>query len=234
MDGAHRLSFMKPTGKQRVTIVFRRFALAVFIIVVAALAADTFRHPNFWLTANQRGDLLSSHGKFLDAAKIYNDPLRIGTAQFRGGDFKAAMHTFGRVPGAKGAFNMGNAQVMLGLYDAAIASYDRALDAQPGWKEALDNKAIAIARRDKLKPNDKLREQEATNSDEDDDLTNRVVFDVKKGTHMPEPNKIEDDTAVSDGLLQASWLRRVQTTPGDFLRWKFAYQASMKSGGGDK
>jgi Ca-activated chloride channel family protein len=31
---------------------------------------------------------------------------------------------------------------------------------------------------------------------------------------------------VSDEELRATWLRRVQTTPGDFLRAKFAYQAA--------
>jgi Ca-activated chloride channel family protein len=32
--------------------------------------------------------------------------------------------------------------------------------------------------------------------------------------------------ALSDEDLRATWLRRVQTTPGDFLRAKFAYQAA--------
>ena len=30
---------------------------------------------------------------------------------------------------------------------------------------------------------------------------------------------------LSDAELQATWLRRVQTTPGDFLRAKFNFQA---------
>jgi Ca-activated chloride channel homolog len=33
---------------------------------------------------------------------------------------------------------------------------------------------------------------------------------------------------MSDAELRATWLRQVQTTPGDFLRAKFAYQASQE------
>jgi Ca-activated chloride channel family protein len=31
---------------------------------------------------------------------------------------------------------------------------------------------------------------------------------------------------MSDADLRATWLRRVQTSPGDFLQAKFAYQAA--------
>jgi Ca-activated chloride channel family protein len=31
---------------------------------------------------------------------------------------------------------------------------------------------------------------------------------------------------MSDEEMRATWLRRVQTTPGDFLRAKFAYQTA--------
>jgi Ca-activated chloride channel family protein len=33
---------------------------------------------------------------------------------------------------------------------------------------------------------------------------------------------------MNDAELRNLWLRRVQTAPADFLRAKFAYQASMK------
>jgi Ca-activated chloride channel homolog len=40
---------------------------------------------------------------------------------------------------------------MHGAYDQAIAAFDRALKLHPGWKEAEENRALAVARRDRLK-----------------------------------------------------------------------------------
>ena len=101
---------------------------AAFVLaVILVLAVGSVRNPNFWTTPDQRGDALMRQRKFADAAKAYSDPWRIGVAQYRNGDFEAAAKTFARVPGAVGAFNQGNAWLMHGQYDAAVASYDRAL-----------------------------------------------------------------------------------------------------------
>ena len=61
------------------------------------------------------------------------------------------------------------------------------------------------------------------------------MFD-QKGDNTPgeEPQDLNGQ-ALSDAELQATWLRRVQTTPGDFLRAKFAYQAAHAgAGSGDE
>jgi Ca-activated chloride channel family protein len=189
--------------------------LAVFVV---ALAVGTWRNPYFWFSADQRGERLFHEKKFAEAAKTYADPWRIGLAQYRNGDFEAAAKTVARVPGADGAFYQGNAWVMRGKYDAAIASYDRALDARPGWKDAIENKALALSRKQALEASGSDREESAEAYEPD-----KVVFDQqggdKKGGEMNEGK-------LSDAELRATWLRRVQTTPGDFLRAKFAYQAA--------
>jgi Ca-activated chloride channel family protein len=142
-------------------------------------------------------------------------------AQYRNGDFKEAAKTFARVPGADGAYNMGNAQLMHGQYDAAIVAYDRALSLRPGWKDAEDNKALALARKKKIEDSGKDRDKESADAYDPD----KIVTDQKgddKNTKVTEIT--EEDT--TDAGFQATWLRRVQTTPGDFLRSKFAYQAA--------
>ena len=114
------------------------------------------RNPNFWRTPDQRGDALVRAGKFSAAAKAYANPWRVGVAQYRNGDFEAAAKTFARVPGATGAFDQGNAWLMHGQYDAAVASYDRALGFHPGWKEAEENKALALARKAKIEASGRI------------------------------------------------------------------------------
>ena len=196
--------------------------LAVAFAVV--LVAGTLRNPNFWRTPDRRGDLLFQARKFTEAAKTYTDPAHIGLAQYRTGDFESAAKTFARVPGAVGAFNQGNALVMLGKYDAAIQSYDRALVFHPDWKEAQENKSIAQIRKQRLDESDKNREIESAEAYDPD----TIAFDMKGKNEKAPPMDLTQQT-MSDAELRATWLRQVQTTPADFLRAKFAYQASQMS-----
>ncbi|HEY2711867.1 MAG TPA: hypothetical protein VGI60_05075 [Chthoniobacterales bacterium] len=203
------------------TIFFLGLLCAVF---ADALLIGTIRDPNFWRTSDQRGDALCRAKKFSQAAKTYTDPLRVGTAQYRNGDFEAAAKTFARVPGAFGAFDQGNAWLMHGAYDAAIASYDRALAFRHDWKEAKENKALAIARKEKIAASGGNAAEEQTGEEKPDE----VVFDLKGENKRGQAQELAEGEPQSDAALQATWLRRVQTTPGDFLRAKFYYQAAMK------
>jgi Ca-activated chloride channel family protein len=202
-----------------------RIATAVFLaLALAGLAYGSWHNPEFWRTAGQRGDALMAQKAFKQAAAAYSDPWRIGVAQYRAGDFKEAAQTFARVPGAAGAFNQGNALLMLGEYPEAIASYDRALGFHPGWQEAIDNKALAAARKKRIDNAGENREQESADAFTPDD----IVFD-KKGEDGESKPLDMNDPQLSDAELRATWLRRVQTSPGDFLRAKFAYQAAREA-----
>ena len=196
-------------------------ALAFVLVFVVVLILGTVRDPNFWSTPNQRGDALVRAGKFGEAAKVCVDPRSIGAAQYRNGDFEAAAKTFARVPGADGAYNQGNAWLMHGKYDAAVASYDRALGFRPGWKEAEENKALTLARKAKIEASGKDRDQEQTTEEKPDDVVFEQKGEQQKGTTVE-----LSGGKMSDEELRALWLRRVQTTPGDFLKAKFAYQAA--------
>jgi Ca-activated chloride channel homolog len=205
----------------------RGFAWLAGSAFVAVLIAGTLQNPNFWRTSEQRGAALFHAGKFKEAAKVYTDPWRVGVAQYRDGSFEEAAKTFARVPGATGAFNAGNALLMHGKYDAAIRSYDRALSFRPGWKEAEENKALAEARKKMLEASGENRDQEQTDSGKPDE----IVFDQKGENSTPD---LATEGPASGADLQATWLRRVQTTPGDFLKAKFAYQAAHLEQSGTK
>ena len=189
-------------------------------IVAAVLGIGTWRDPDFWATADQRGDALMKKKRFAEAAKVFRDPMRTGIAQYRDGQFEAAAGTFARVSGATGLYNAANAWLMHGQYERAIGLYDRALAIRPDWTDAADNKDVAIARRDRMKVSDEEREQESADAYDADDIT----FDNKGGNEDKDGKPIE--AGGSDAALQATWLRRVKTTPAQFLKAKFAWQAS--------
>ncbi len=188
------------------------------------LLVQSLREPHFWITADQKGSRLFHQGRYAEAAKAFTDPWWIATSQYRHGDFEVAAKTFARVPGAKGAYDQGNAWLMNGKYDAAIASYDRALGFQPGWKEAEENKALAVARKQRLDASGKDRDQESTEAYKPDE----IVFDQKGEDKQGKPMELGSEK-MSDDELRASWLRRVQTTPSDFLKAKFASQAASSA-----
>jgi Ca-activated chloride channel family protein len=200
----------------------------ILILFVSApiLVIGTLRNPNFWNGADRRGDALIRQNNFEEAAETYIDPLRQGIAFYRAGDFEKAAKAFVRVPDDTGAFNQGDALLMHGAYDQAVAAFDRALGLRPGWKEAEENRALALARRDAIK-------KQAGDQGADQDPDEIVVELNAKHSEKKANSSIEGD-ALSDEEVQATWLRRVQTTPGDFLRLKFAYQAQAKTGADQK
>ncbi len=193
--------------------------LVVLLLIV--LGVQSWRVADFWATAAQQGDRAMAAGDYQAAAGLYRDPWRIGVAQFRNGDFEAAAGTFARVPGAPGAFNQGNALLMHGDYDGAVDSYDRALGFRPGWQDAEDNKALALARKKRIDDAGANRDQESAGAYQPD----QTVVDQKGEDQQDDQPQDMNEQQLSDTELRATWLRRVQTTPADFLRAKFAYQA---------
>jgi Ca-activated chloride channel family protein len=200
------------------------------IVGVALLAAAVLftafgpaRRPELWLTPDQRADRLFREGKYGEAAKAYTDPARQGTALYRAGDFKAAATAFARDGTPEGAYDRGNALLMLGKYDDAVKSYDRALSLRPGWKDAQENRAVAVIRRERMT----FKGGDATGGQVKAD---EVVFEKGKN-EAGEEVQVAGGDPLSDDQLRALWLRRVQTKPADFLRAKFAFQLEEKKVG---
>jgi Ca-activated chloride channel family protein len=191
--------------------------------VILFVAFDPWRRPDLWITPDQHGDRLFRAGMYDEAAKAYTDPARLGTALYRAGDFKAASATFARDGSSEGAFNRGNALTMLGKYEDAIGSYNRALSLRPGWKDAEENRAIAVVRRDRLK-------REGGDMTGGQSKPDDIVFG-KGQKQTGDRVQVDAGAPLSDDQLRALWLRRVQTKPADFLRAKFAYQLQQQEGG---
>lgn len=75
-----------------------------------------------------------------------------GIADYRKGEYAAAIDKFAGNPSADGEYNLGNALAQAGRYDEAIAAYDRALKLRPGMADAIANRAIVEAARKRKPP----------------------------------------------------------------------------------
>jgi Ca-activated chloride channel family protein len=202
-----------------------RAAWVMILCLATAAPAEASGWRDLWLTPDQQGQRLLERGEFAEAAQHFTTPERIGYAWFRAGDFEKAAAVYGRVPGAEGAFNRGNALVMLGQYEGAIASYDSALAHRPAWAQAQENRNLAQIR------------LAALAAPEDDAGgtggmlgADEVVIDTSGRVAQAGSETVVDEPAgaASDEALRALWLRKVDTGPGPFLAIRFQYQLARQ------
>ncbi|MCS7467362.1 tetratricopeptide repeat protein [Stieleria sp. ICT_E10.1] len=189
-----------------------------FLTVVAVVGTLTW--TGLWFTADQQGQRLMNRGQFEAAARTFRDPMRIGVAWYRAGEFEKAEQAFARVGSAESEFNRGNCLILRGKYDAAVERFDRALEHRPGWSDATINRDLAVARADRIRQEGGEMGDQKLGADE-------IVFDKNKSS---EGENTESKAAqpLSDSAMQELWLRRVQTKPRDFLKAKFAYQLAQE------
>lgn len=195
--------------------------MKALLLARAAAGLALLTWAGLWLTPDQQGRRLLARGEFAAAAEVFRDPSWRGVAWYRAGEFERAAAAFTGQAGAEARFNEGNARLLLGTYEAAIACYDRALEQRPGWSEALENRALAAARAAALE----VEGGESTGGQVEPD---EVVFDLVGGK-SGEAEEVAGGEALSAQEIQALWLRRVQTRPADFLRAKFAYQEALRA-----
>jgi Ca-activated chloride channel homolog len=210
--------------------------LVVIACVVAGLAyrswfEEGYSMVNLWLTADQQGRYDFERGNYAAAAERFQDPLWKGIAYYRSKNFVAAAEQFARVNTPEGSFDLGDARAHLGRLEQAVTSFEEALRRRPDYNAAKENRDLIQSLIQKRKAKEKDQEppegQEPTfNSDE-------IKFD-EKGKRG---KKGEIDQAeLSAEQIQQVWMRRLQTTPSDFLRFKFAAQLeeskTSKSRGG--
>lgn len=178
---------------------------------------------DWWLTPDQQGQRLLQQGKPAEAARHFTTPERIGAALFEAGDFEGAAAVFGRMRGPEGAYNRGNALIMLGQYESAIASFDEALRGRPEWRAAQENRAIAQVRLAALAP----AEDDAGGTGGKMGADEIVFDDTGRVAESGEDIVVDASEQVMDEqAMRSLWLRMVDTDPAQFLAAKFAAQLS--------
>jgi Ca-activated chloride channel family protein len=188
-------------------------------------SAVALEWADLWFTPDQQGQRLMARGEFLQAAGKFSTPERIGAALFLAGEFENAASVLGRSASAEAHFNRGNANIMLGQYDAAIAAYNSALSRRPGWPEAEQNLQIATLRKQALAP-------------PDDDFggtggmleADEIVFNQDGRVNNSSSEQVIDaaDQQFGEDEMRAMWLRKVETRPADFLAARFNYQLAIR------
>ena len=174
-----------------------------------------------FLTSNQQGQRLMEHGEYAQAAETFEDPMQVGAAWYRAGEFEKAEDAFRQVASPEADYNRGNCFIFLGQYEDAIKNFDHALEQKPEWEAALTNREIARSG---------AKAMDFTGGDQGDQKigADKMVFD-KPNNHKGQDTTLQKGKEGSQQDMQALWLRRVQTDPSDFLQAKFSYQHAMEN-----
>ena len=206
----------------------RRMVLRIGVViacVVAGLAVYSWfarGHSmlSLWLTPDQQGRYYFEKGDFKAAAERFRDPLWKGIAYYRSKYFEAAVEQFACVDTHEGYFNLGDAYAHLGRLDQALAAYEEVLRRRPDDLAAKENRDLVRSLIQKKK--EKEKEEETPEGQEPTYNPDELKFD-EKGKRGKKGEV--DQAELSAEQIQEVWMRRLQTTPSDFLRLKFAAQA---------
>ena len=176
--------------------------------------------PSLWLTPDQQGRAGFERGEFAEAAAHFDDSRWKGASFYRAEEYEEAADWFARENTPEASYNLGNAYAMLERYDEALAAYETALVDRPDWREAIEN-------RDRVREvvEKKKEEEEEEEGGEPNLSADEIQFDEKgkKG----KSGEVEMEK-INDEQLAEMWMRRLQTTPGDFLRRRFATEAAVE------
>ena len=128
---------------------------------------------------------------------------------------------FGRLPTAQGFFNRGNTLMRAREYRKAITAYEQAVVEAPEWVDAAANLRLARYVLDYI---EKTREQTDT-GDETELGADDFVFD---NTRERGREIIITDASAIEQQSAEKWMRSVDTRTRDFLRMRFALEASRE------
>ncbi len=211
--------------------------------------SELTRFADLWLTPDQQGRYLFERGRYSEAGDRFADFTWAGTARYRAGDMDGAILAFARVDSPEAHFALGNAYARIGSnsaavesnpasadgnsasiasYQASIASYDRALALRPEWTEASENRDLVQS----LLPPPEDEEEEEQGGDpapppsfDPDDI--QIEEDEIRG----ERGEV-DGSLLDEDQLTEMWMRRLQTSPGEFLRRRFAIERAEREAAG--
>ena len=192
----------------------------LILSMVLALPVQAGGPRDWFLTPDQQGQILFEQGRYTEAAERFADPLWRGVALYRAGSFEEAAASLGRIASPEAHFNRGNALMLLGRYQEAADAYGRALELRPGWPPAVGNRRIAVLRQEAMAP----PEDDAGGTGGKLGADEIVMDDTGRTAAARETQVTTGGETLSEQELRALWLRRVQTSPADFLKVRFARQ----------
>ncbi|KPH61783.1 vWA domain-containing protein [Pseudoalteromonas porphyrae] len=170
--------------------IFRRGAFAAAFLVICFLPqqnAYAVEVPRVFKNQDQRALDAYQKGEYDQAATAKSSQLK-GAALYQQGNFDAALTQFSQDKTATGLYNYGNALAKAGKLEEATQAYKKALEIDPDFTQAKDNKALV----------EQLKDQQQQQEDQDSDQEQQSQ-DGEQGQDQPnKENKDKDKSQQGD------------------------------------
>lgn len=202
-----------------------RLSIALFVILFP-VSANAEGLVDWWLTPDQQGRYYFEREDYQKSARSFEQARWKALAFYRAGNFSNAAALFEKDQSSYGRFMLGNALAKQEELMPAAAAYQEALRLEPDFPQATFNLQWVEGL---IKLSEK--EYEDVGGTGGKLGADRVVMDQRGEQAQGEVSaqQLKAEQGLSDKQIQDMWMRRVQTTPGDFLAYKFAYQLSQQS-----
>ncbi len=129
-----------------VAIGFRRGALFSFVLflpfTLAPLPVEALEWQDLWYNDNQRAMQAMEEQDYERAATLFNNPEWKAAAQYHNNELDAAQLHYAQEQSSTGLYNYGNTLAKNGQLEEAIAVYDKALQQNPDFEDAVFNKKL--------------------------------------------------------------------------------------------
>ncbi|BFM14026.1 tetratricopeptide repeat protein [Maricurvus nonylphenolicus] len=205
--------------------------LLFFMVSVCALAfidrslstSKTWYWQDLFLSRDQQGLVFFERGDYQLAAQRFDDKEWQATAYYASEAFAAAATIWADIPGPQAHFKRANALAHMEDYSGAADGYRLALRSKPDWQAAKENLQLMLVLSAKPKPIEDYGGQKATELGADE-----IVFSNDKNRMDQAQDEMTlDEGSLSSEEINALWMRRLQSSPADFLRLKFRYQSEV-------
>ncbi|QOL24439.1 VWA domain-containing protein [Thalassotalea sp. LPB0316] len=114
---------------------------------------------NLWQTQNQQAQQKYNNQQFAQAAQQFEDPMWQASAHYRAGNYQASVDALEGLNNPSALYNKGNALAKLGKFDDAIAAYEQALEQQPDFEQASNNKKLLEQLKDQQEQQNQQQDQ---------------------------------------------------------------------------
>jgi Ca-activated chloride channel family protein len=203
-------------------------ALCVLSLGGCAEGASGSVWLDLWWTKDQQARRLFDAGRYAAAAERFEDPMWKGIAYYTAHDWKNAQAQFERVDSVAALFDLGNAHAQARELQSAIQVYDQVLAREPTHRGARENRDWLQQVLGGLQQTSDTEALARPPEQPPDPSEARLRRDPLQGADDPAAALAQQTEPAKDSLSPAEsdrWMRRVSTTPAEFLRAKFAIQA---------
>lgn len=174
-------------------LAFRRGLLlaAVFILLPLSQPVEAFEWDSLWLNDNQRGAQKLDEGNAEQAAALFDDPHWRGVAQYRAGDYEAAIENLDGIETADAFYNKGNALAHLGKTEEAVAAYEQALKLDPEHEDARHNRDLLL-KQQQSKQQQQQQQNDSSQNDQNQSADNQQQNQQSDNGDMQQPQEAGD------------------------------------------